>query len=60
MAKMSMKAAMKKYEDSPADKKMDKAGAKKAGMSAKAWEKSAADKKADKKGAMPFMKKGKK
>lgn len=38
---------MRKYEDSPADKKADAAGAKKAGMSAKAWENSAADKKAD-------------
>lgn len=27
--KMSMKQAMKKYEDSPADKRMDAAGAKK-------------------------------
>lgn len=33
-AKMSMKAAMKKYEDSAADRKADKAGAKK--MMAKA------------------------
>jgi hypothetical protein len=52
--------AMKKYEGSSKDEKMDKAGAKKAGMSMKAWEKSSADKKADKKGAMAMMKKGKK
>jgi hypothetical protein len=59
MAKMNMKMAMKKYEGSAKDDKMDKKGAKKSGMSMKAWEKSSADKKADKKGAMAMMKKGK-
>ncbi|CAB4124557.1 hypothetical protein UFOVP55_10 [uncultured Caudovirales phage] len=59
MAKMSMKAAMNKYEGSSKDDKMDKKGAKKSGMSMKAWEKSSGDKKADKKGAMALMKKGK-
>jgi len=38
------------YEGSKADKAKDKAGAKKAGMSAKEWEKSDADKRADKAG----------
>lgn len=38
---------MAKYEGCAADKKADKTGAKKAGMSVKQWEKSAADKKAD-------------
>lgn len=51
MAKMNMKMAMKKYEGSKADMKMDaKKGAPKEG--------SKADMKADKKGAMSFMKKG--
>lgn len=39
-----------KYEGSPLDRRKDKAGAKKAGMSMRAWEKSDADKKADAKG----------
>lgn len=39
-----------KYEGSPADRRKDRVGAKKAGMSMKAWEKSDADKKADTKG----------
>jgi len=38
---------MAKYENSKADKRADKAGAKKAGVSLKKWEGSAADKKAD-------------
>lgn len=48
MAKMPFKAAMKKFEDSPADMKMDKAGAKKLMVGAK---------KGGKK-APPFAKKG--
>ncbi|MBU6231618.1 hypothetical protein KGP36_03025 [Patescibacteria group bacterium] len=36
-----------KFEKTKQDKKMDKAGAKKAGVSVAKWEKSAADKKAD-------------
>ena len=40
-------AKMKGYEDSAADKKADRAGAKKAGESVKKWENSPADKKAD-------------
>lgn len=40
---------MKKWEGSKADKKIDRAGAKKAGVSLKKWEGSKADKKADKK-----------
>lgn len=39
-----------KYEGRPADKKADRAGAKRAGMSMKAWERSPADKAKDKKG----------
>ena len=39
-----------KWEGSAADRKIDRKGAKKGGMSMKAWEKSAADKKADAKG----------
>ncbi len=35
------------FERTAKDKKMDKAGAKKAGVSIKTWERSAADKKAD-------------
>lgn len=38
---------MKKWEGSRADKKTDKAGAKKAGVSLKKWEGSKADEKAD-------------
>jgi len=38
---------MKVYEKSPADRKADKAGAKKAGVSVKKWEGSKADDKAD-------------
>lgn len=37
----------KRYEDSPADKRMDKINAKKKGMSLKTYEKSDFDKKAD-------------
>jgi hypothetical protein len=51
---------MKKFEGSPADKKADKAGAKKAGLSLKAWEKSPMDKKEDASGAKKMAKKGKK
>lgn len=39
-----------KYEGSPADRKADAKGAKKAGMTAAQWERSAADKRADKAG----------
>ena len=39
----------KKWENSAADKKADKAGAKKAGVSLKKWEGSKADEKVDKK-----------
>lgn len=45
MAKMTMK----QYERSSADKKADKAGAKKAGVSVAKWEGSKADKAADRK-----------
>lgn len=38
---------MAAYERSAADKRADKAGAKKAGVSMKQWEGSAADKRAD-------------
>jgi hypothetical protein len=44
MAKMTMA----KWEKTAADKKMDRAGAKKAGVSMKKWENSKADMKADK------------
>jgi hypothetical protein len=40
---------MKKWEGSKADKKIDKAGAKKAGVSLKKWEGSKADEAADRK-----------
>lgn len=39
---------MSRWEDSPADKKVDKAGAKKAGVSMKKFDGSKADMKADK------------
>ena len=39
----------KKWENSAADKKLDKAGAKKAGVSLKKWEGSKADEKLDRK-----------
>lgn len=55
MAKMTMKA----FEKTAMDKKMDKSGAKKAGVPMKKWEGSKADDKADKK-AMAKMNKGKK
>ena len=42
--------ARRSFEDSAKDKKEDRAGAKKAGMSAKAWEKSPKDKAMDRKG----------
>ena len=42
------KTTMKAFEKSKTDKKMDKAGAKKAGVSVKKWEGSKADRKADK------------
>ena len=38
---------MAEYERSADDRRKDKAGAKKAGMTLKEWERSAADKKAD-------------
>lgn len=40
----------KRFEGSATDKREDRKGAKKAGMSMKAWEKSTADKRADKAG----------
>lgn len=40
----------KKFEGSPADKRMDKAAAKKMGMPVKKFEKTAADKRMDKAG----------
>jgi hypothetical protein len=43
MAKMTLK----RFEKTATDKKMDRAGAKKAGVSIKKWENSKADKKAD-------------
>jgi hypothetical protein len=36
-----------KYEGSPADRRADRKGARKAGMTMAKWERSAADKKAD-------------
>ena len=45
---MKKPMTMKKFEASKADKKMDKAGAKKAGVPVKKWEGSKADRKADK------------
>ena len=47
------------YEGSAADKKADKAHAKKAGVSLKAWERSEADKRADAKGQRKMDKKRK-
>lgn len=41
---------MKQYETSKADKKADRKGAKKRGLSVKAYERTAADKKQDAKG----------
>jgi hypothetical protein len=59
MAKGKMPAfMMAKFEKSGMDKKADKAGAKKAGVSVKKYEGSAADKKADAK-MMPAFLKGK-
>ncbi len=55
---MKKPMTMKKFEASKADKKMDKAGAKKAGVSAKAWEGSKMDKKADKTAMKKMGKKG--
>jgi hypothetical protein len=43
------KPMTKRWEGSAADKRMDKAGAKKAGVSMKAWEGSKADEKMDRK-----------
>lgn len=48
MAKKPM--TMKQYERSGADKRADKANAKKAGVSVKKWEGSKADEKADRAG----------
>jgi hypothetical protein len=47
---MAKKMTPGQWEKSPADKKMDKAGAKKAGVSMKKFEGSKADNKADKAG----------
>lgn len=44
-----MKKPMKRWEGSAADKRTDKAGAKKAGVSLKKWEGSKADEKMDRK-----------
>lgn len=49
---------MKKFEGSRADKKVDKAGAKKAGVSLKKWEGSKADVKADKTAMKKMGKRG--
>ena len=49
----------KRYEDSPLDKRRDKAAAKKAGMTVKKWEGSAADRKIDAKGQRGMDKKKK-
>lgn len=45
---MKKPMTMKSWEKSKADKRMDKANAKKAGVSVKKWEGSKADEKADK------------
>lgn len=52
--------AIRKYESSADDKKADKAGEKRTGMSPREWEKSAADKKADAAGQRKLDEKGKK
>lgn len=57
--KPAKKMTMKAFERSAMDKKADKAGAKKAGVSMKKWEGSKADMAADKK-MMAKMKKAKK
>lgn len=54
---MASKNALAKYEKSAADKKADKAGAKKAGVGLKKYENSAADKKADKAAVKKMRKK---
>ena len=46
---------MAKWEGSGEDRKIDKAGAKKAGMKMAKWENSAMDKKADAKGRKKMM-----
>ncbi len=51
---------MAKYEGSPEDKKRDKSGAKKAGISLKSWERSAADRREDKAGQKRMSRKKKK
>ena len=55
---MKKPMTMKKFEGSPADKKVDKAGAKKAGVSLKKWEGSKADVKADKTAMKKMGKRG--
>lgn len=55
---MKKPMTMKKFEGSAADKKVDKAGAKKAGVSLKKWEGSKMDKKADKTAMKKMGKKG--
>ena len=55
---MKKPMTMKKFEGSAADKKVDKAGAKKAGVSLKKWEGSKADVKADKTAMKKMGKKG--
>lgn len=55
---MKKPMTMKKFEGSRADKKVDKAGAKKAGVSLKKWEGSKADVKADKSAMKKMGKRG--
>lgn len=54
---MAKKTSMKAYERSAADRKADKAGARKAGVSVKAWEGSRADRAADRKALRKINKK---
>lgn len=54
--KKPSKMTAAKFEKSAKDKKMDKAGAKKAGTTLKAWEGSKADRKADRKADKKAMK----
>jgi len=49
-----------RYEGSPADKRADRRGARRAGMTMAQWERSAADKKADAAARAKLRRKGKK
>ena len=49
--KESLKTALRKYEDSPADNRRDAAGAKKMGISKRAYERTPEDKREDVKNA---------